>query len=53
MVHQEEGSAGFFGFILGALMAAMMCGVVLFATGNFATNSAVVRIESPKITDGR
>ena len=53
MPNNYDGSAGFFGFILGALMAAVMCGVFLFATGNFANNSPTVQVEIPKITDGR
>jgi hypothetical protein len=42
--------SGFFGFILGALMAAAVCGVMLFATGNFVTNSSNMKIESPIIS---
>jgi hypothetical protein len=41
---------GFFGFILGALMAAVVCGVMLIATGNFVTNSSNMRIGSPIIS---
>lgn len=39
-------SGNFFGFILGALMAAVVCGVMLFATGNFVVNSSNMKIES-------
>ena len=30
----DDGSAGFFAFVLGALTAAAICGLVVFATGN-------------------
>jgi hypothetical protein len=40
----------FFGFILGALMAGVVCGVMLFATGNFVVNSSNLKIESPIIS---
>jgi hypothetical protein len=40
----------FFGFILGALMAATLCGVMLIATGNFLVNSSSLKIESPMIS---
>jgi hypothetical protein len=41
-----DDSGNFFGFILGALMAAVVCGVMLFATGNFVANSSSMKIES-------
>jgi hypothetical protein len=40
----------FFGFILGALMAGVLCGVMLFATGNFVANSSNMKIGSPIIS---
>jgi hypothetical protein len=45
-----DDSGSFFSFILGALMAAVICGVMLFATGNFVTNSSSMKVESPIIT---
>jgi len=45
----DDGSAGFFGFILGAMMAAAVCGLMIFATGNLI-NTTTARIESPAIT---
>jgi hypothetical protein len=46
----DNDDEGFFGFILGALMAAVVCGVMLIATGNFVVNSSSVKIESPMIS---
>jgi hypothetical protein len=48
MADDEYGS--FFGFILGALMAAAVCGVMLFATGNLEVNSSSIKIGSPIIS---
>jgi hypothetical protein len=45
----DDDSGNFFGFILGALMAGVVCGVMLFATGNFVVNSSNLKIESPMI----
>jgi hypothetical protein len=45
----DDNSGGFFSFILGALMAAVVCGVMLFATGNFVAVSSNMKIESPII----
>ena len=39
----------FFGFILGALMAGVVCGVMLFATGNFVVNSSNMKMADTKI----
>ena len=44
-----DDSGNFFGFTLGALMAAIVCGGMLFATGNFVTSSSSMKIESPII----
>lgn len=44
-----DGSAGFFGFILGALMAALFCGALIFATGNLVNTTAIARLDSPAI----
>ena len=46
----DDDSGNFFSFILGALMAAVICGVMLFATTNFVTRSAGMKIESPIIS---
>jgi hypothetical protein len=46
----DDDSGNFFGFILGALMAGVVCGVMLFATGNFVVNSSNMKIESPMIS---
>ena len=43
----DDGS--FFGFILGALMAGVVCGVMLFATGNFVVNSSNMKMADTKI----
>jgi hypothetical protein len=48
----DDGSAGFFGFILGAMMAAVVCGLMIFATGNLV-NTTTARIDSPAITIAR
>jgi len=45
----DNGSENFFGFILGASMAAVVCGAMLFATGNYVTNSTSMKITSIKI----
>jgi hypothetical protein len=39
----------FFGFILGALMAGVICGLMLLATGNFVVNSSNMKIADTKI----
>jgi hypothetical protein len=46
----DNDDEGFFGFILGALMAAVVCGVMLIATGNFVTTSSNMKLESPIIS---
>jgi hypothetical protein len=51
MVDDDNGS--FFGFSLGAMMAAVMCGIVLFATGNFVVNASSMKVESPIIASGK
>jgi hypothetical protein len=45
----DNDSGNFLGFILGASMAAAVCGVMLFATGNFVANSSNMKIASIKI----
>ena len=45
----HDGSAVFFGMILGAIMGAVLCGLVLFATGNFVHNRTQVAMDSPAI----
>jgi hypothetical protein len=45
----DDGSASFFGFILGALMAAVVCGGVIFATGNLVQTTTTARLDSPSI----
>jgi hypothetical protein len=44
-----DDSGNFFCFILGASMAAVLCGAMLFATGNFVANSTNMKIASIKI----
>ena len=46
----QDGSAVFFGMILGAIMGALLCGLVLIATGNFARNLTQVALDSPAIS---
>jgi len=49
----HDGSAVFFGMILGAILGATLCGLVLFATGNFAHNLTNVAMDSPAISTVR
>lgn len=46
----DDNGGGFFSFILGALLAAVVCGVMLFATGNFVAVSSNMKIESSIIS---
>jgi hypothetical protein len=49
----DDGSASFFGFILGALMAAVVCGLMIFATGNLVNTTTTARIDNQAIAISR
>jgi hypothetical protein len=50
MANGDSGGIGVLGVIVGALVAVVIGGAVLYSTGTIGHNSSTVKIELPKVT---
>jgi hypothetical protein len=50
MADGDSGGTGVLGVIVGALIAVVIGGAVLYSTGTIGHNSSTVKIDLPKIT---